>query len=294
MTGFGDWGQLEALRETLGIHPLAMADVVHVPQRPKAELHDRHLLVITQMAQVREPGSIQVEQVGLILGPGWVASFQEQPGDVFDPVRKRIREASPRVRGMGADYLLYALIDAVIDGYFEVVEALGAVIDSLEEEVIDGSDRAALNRIHTTRRTLLQLHRVQWRQLDAVNTLLRNEEFPLSEAVQPYLRDAHDHTFQTLDALETFRDMVVGLMDLYLSAASHRMNEVMKTLTIVATIFIPLTFMSGVYGMNFDYMPELHWHWGYPTFWIAMLALGGGLLVWFRRRGWLGDGDDLG
>jgi magnesium transporter len=290
VTGFGDRALLERLREALGIHPLAMADVVHVPQRPKAELHDGHLLVITQMARVSE-GSLEVEQVGLVLGPGWVASFQERPGEVFDPVRERIRQPSTRIRRRGADYLLYALVDAVIDGYFPVVEALGGVIDALEEEVIASPNRAGLARIHATRRTLLELHRVQWRQLDAVNTLLRDEALPISEALHPYLRDAHDHAFQTLDALETFRDMLVGLMDLYMSSASHRMNEVMKTLTIMATIFIPLTFLSGVYGMNFDHMPELHWYWSYPTFWGAMAALAGGLVLWFRRRGWLGDGD---
>jgi magnesium transporter len=286
--GFGSRPVLEELGEVLGIHALAMADVVHVPNRPKAELHDDRLLVITQMARVTEAGDIDIEQVSLVLGPGWVASFQEKSGDVFDPVRARIRTARSRIRHLGADYLLYALIDAVIDGYFPVVEALGGVVEALEEEVIEHASRASLARIHATRRTLLTLHRVQWRQRDAINGMLRDEELPLSESVKPYLRDAHDHAFQTLDAIETYRDMVVGLMDLYLSSASHRMNEVMKTLTIVATIFIPLTFLAGVYGMNFDYIPELHWPWGYPAFWAAMVGLGGGLLLWFRHRGWLG------
>jgi magnesium transporter len=285
---------LEEIREVLGIHPLAMADVVHVPQRPKAELHDDRLLVITQMARVAESGAVDVEQVSLILGPGFVVSFQERPGDVFDAVRTRIRSAASRIRHSGADYLLYALIDAVIDGYFPVVEALGGVVEVLEEEVIERPSRAALTRIHATRRTLLTLHRVQWRQRDAVSSMLRDEGLPISETVQPYLRDTHDHAFQTLDAIDTYREMVVGLMDLYLSSASHRMNEVMKTLTIVATIFIPLTFMAGVYGMNFDYMPELRWQWGYPAFWASMAGLGGILLLWFRRRGWLGTGETSG
>ena len=288
VAGFGSRSVLEEIGEILGIHPLAMADVVHVPQRPKAELHDERLLVITQMARVAETGEVEVEQVSLVLGPGWVASFQERPGDVFDPVRERIRSTTTRIRQMSADYLLYALVDAVIDGYFPVVEALGGVVDALEEEVVEHASHASLARIHAARRTLLTLHRVQWRQRDAVSAMLRDEGLPISEEVKPYLRDAHDHAFQTLDAIETYRDMVVGLMDLYLSSASHRMNEVMKTLTIVATIFIPLTFAAGVYGMNFDYMPELRWHWGYPSFWAAMLGLGGGLLLWFRHRGWLG------
>lgn len=286
--GFGDQDTLEAIGEVLGIHPLAMADVVHVPQRPKAELHDSRLLVIAQMARVTEAGGVDIEQVGLVLGPGFVVSFQERPGDVFDPVRARLRAETSRIRQADADYLLYTLIDAVIDGYFPVVDALGGVIEALEEEVVEDPSRASLARIHATRRTLLTLHRVQWRQRDAVNALLRDEDLPLSEAVKPYLRDTHDHAFQTLDAIETYRDMVVGLMDLHLSSASHRMNEVMKTLTIVATIFIPLTFVAGVYGMNFHYMPELRWHWGYPAFWASMVTLAGGLLLWFRRRGWVG------
>lgn len=290
VVGFGDRAVLEEIGEVLGIHPLAMADVVHVPQRPKAELYDDRLLVITQMARMSEAGQIDIEQVGLVLGPGFVASFQERPGDVFDPLRARLRTASSRVRRLGADYLLYSLVDSVIDGYFPVVEALGAVVDALEEEVVESPTRASLTRIHATRRTLLTLHRVQWRQRDAISTLLRDEDLPLSPAVKPYLRDAHDHAFQTLDAVETYRDMVVGLMDLHLSSASHRLNEVMKTLTIVATIFIPLTFLAGVYGMNFDVMPELHWRFGYAAFWIAITGVGVGLLLWFRRRGWLGTG----
>ncbi len=287
--GFGDGRVLEQVGAALGIHPLALADVVHVPQRPKAELHDGRLLVVTQMARVTQAGNIDLEQVSLVLGSGWVVSFQERPGDVFDPVRTRLRSQTTRIRHLGADYLMYTLIDAVIDGYFPVVEALGGIVDALEEEVVERASRASLARIHATRRTLLTLHRVQWRQRDAVATMMRDEALPFGEGVRPYLRDAHDHAFQTLDAIETYRDMVVGLMDLHLSSASHRLNEVMKTLTIVATIFIPLTFLAGVYGMNFEYMPELRWKWGYPAAWLLMAGLGGALLLWFRRRGWLGS-----
>jgi magnesium transporter len=168
-----------------------------------------------------------------------------------------------------------------------VVETVGDLLDELEEAVVTTPSPAVLMRIHAVRRTLLQLHRIQWRQRDAVGTLLRDEGFPFSEAVRVYLRDAHDHAFQTLDTIETYRDMAVGLMDVYLSSASNRLNEVMKTLTVMATIFIPLTFVVGVYGMNFDWMPELRWRWGYPAVWIAMIAIGGGLLAWFWRRGWL-------
>jgi magnesium transporter len=286
--GLGDEGVLSQLGEMLGIHPLAMADVVHVPQRPKAELYGDRLLYIGQMARLAETGEIDIEQVSLVLGPGWVASFQERPGDVFDPVRDRLRSKATRIRRMGPDYLAYALLDAVVDGYFSVIEALGGVVDALEEEVVEQANRATLARIHGMRRTLLTLHRVQWRQRDAVAALLRDEELPITDAVKPYLRDVHDHAFQTLDALETYRDMVVSLMDLYLSTVSNRTNEVMKTLTIVATVFIPLTFLTGVYGMNFEHMPELQRPWGYPALWGLMVVVGVGLLAWFRRRGWMG------
>jgi magnesium transporter len=292
--GFGSRSILARIGEVLDIHPLALADVVHVPQRPKAELYGDRLLVISQMARVIEEGRVDIEQVSLVLGPRFVVSFQERPGDVFDPVRTRLGTAGTRIRTMGPDYLLYSLVDAVIDGYFPVIEALGDAVDALEEEVILRPTPATLARIHATRQTLLAMHRVQWRQRDALSLLLRDEALPITPEVKPYLRDAHDHAYQTLDAIETYRDLVVGLMDLHLSSASHRLNEVMRTLTIVATVFIPLTFVAGVYGMNFDVMPELHWRWGYPAFWIAMIVLAVVLLAWFRRRGWLGDGAESG
>jgi magnesium transporter len=290
LDGFGDEAVLQQVGAILGIHPLALADIVHVPQRPKAEMHGDRLLVIAQMASVGAGGAIEVEQVSLVLGPGWVATFQEWPGDVFEPVRVRIRSRTARICSEGPDYLAYALLDAIVDGYFPVVEALGAAIEELEEEVIEKPTPDTLARIHATRRTLLHLHRVQWRQRDALGSLLRADEFPFGAAVRPYLRDAHDHAFQTLDAMDTQRELVVGLLDVYLSNASNRLNEVMKTLTVVATVFIPLTFLVGVYGMNFEHMPELHWRWGYPAVWGVMLAVVAGLLLWFRRRGWLGDG----
>jgi len=282
---FGDGRVLSRIGEILGIHPLAMADVVNVPQRPKADLYGDRLLLVTQMAQI-VGGAIDLEQVSMVLGPGWVVTFQERPGDVFEPVRERIRQGA-RVRQLGADYLAYALLDAVIDAYFPVVEAIGEVVESLEEEVLERPDQSTLTRIHAARRSLVALHRMQWRQRDACGSLLRESDSPFSEPVRVYLRDAFDHAFQTVDAIETQREMAVGLMELYLSSASHRMNEAMRTLTVVATIFIPLTFLVGVYGMNFDVMPELRWRWGYAAVWGLMLATAVGLVSWFRRRGWI-------
>ena len=287
-------GNLEVLREIgrlLEIHPLALADIVNVPQRPKVELYGDRLLLICHMAMLTASGEIDFEQVSLVLGPDWVVSFQEKPGDVFDPVRTRIRSPQMRIRRMQADFLAYALIDAVVDGYFPVMEKLGDDLDALEDEVMERPTRATLERIHGIRRTLLRIHRLQWRQRDAIATLWRDESFPISDPVRLFLRDVHDHAFVVLDSIETFRDLSVSLMDVYLSAASNRLNEVMKTLTAVATVFIPLTFIVGIYGMNFDAMPELRWRWGYAAVWAVMVAIGAGVLAWFRWRGWLGDGD---
>jgi magnesium transporter len=285
--GLGDGKALERIGQLLEIHALAMADVVNVPQRPKAELHGERLLVITRMAQLGAAGAVDLEQVSLVLGPSWVATFQERERDVFDGVRARIRIPTMRVRQMGADFLAYALLDAVIDGYFPVVEMLGSTIEALEHEVIEAPERGTLGRIYGVRRTLLDLHRIQWRQRDAVAALERDPELPISAAVRVYLRDTHDHASETVDMLESYRDMSVSLMDVYLSSSSNRMNEAIKTLTVVASLFIPLTFIVGVYGMNFDYMPELHWRYGYAATWGAMIAVGGGFLAWLRWRHWL-------
>jgi magnesium transporter len=287
---FGNGRVIARIGEILEIHPLAMADVVNVPQRPKAEVYGDRLLLVTQMARI-DAGAVDIEQVSIVKGPGFVVTFGEHPGDVFEPVRERIRQGG-RVRSMGPDYLMYALLDAVIDGYYPVVEAIGNVVESLEEEVLGRPNRSTLRRIHAVRRSLVALHRMQWRQRDACGALLRDVDCPISDPVRVYLRDAFDHAFQTVDAIETQREMAASLMELYLSSASNRMNQAMRTLTVVATIFIPLTFVVGVYGMNFDYMPELRWRWGYPAVWLVMIAIGVALVAWFRRQGWIEPRDD--
>jgi magnesium transporter len=290
--GLGDGRVLERLRDVLAIHPLALADLAHVPQRPKVEGYGDHDLVVAQMARLDDGGAVEFEQLGLVLGAGWVASFQERPGDPFDPVRERIRKGA-LIRRMGADFLAYALLDAVIDGYFPVVERIGDRLEALEEEVVERPTRSVLLRVYAARRALAALHRVQWRQRDALAQMLRGDErLHFSEGVRVYLRDAHDHALQALDLVENAREIAIGLMEVHLSSASNRLNEVMKTLTVMATIFIPLTFLAGVYGMNFEHMPELRWRWGYAAAWGLMAALAGGLLLWFRHRGWLGDAED--
>ena len=286
--GLGDPELLRELGRLLEIHPLAIADIGNVPQQPKAELYGDRLLIVCHQA-LCPMSEIEFEQVSLVLGPNWVLSVGERPGDVFEPVRERIRSPQMRIRRMRADFLAYALIDAVVDGYFPVVERMGERLDELEDEVLRPPLRSTLQRMHAVRRELLQLHRIQWRQRDAIAALWRNEDesLPISEPVRPFLRDVYDHAFVVLDSIETYRDLAASLMDLYLSAASNRLNEVMKTLTLVATIFIPLNFIVGIYGMNFETMPELHWRLGYPAVWAVIIAVAAGLLYWFRRRRWI-------
>ena len=285
--GLGDGAALEWIRDALEVHPLAVADAANVPQRPKFEDYgDRHLIV-TQMVEFTEDNSLELEQLTLILGPAWVVTVQEHPGDCFDPLRERLRSGAGHIRRLGVDFLAYALIDQVIDSYFPAVEEIAGVLEDLEEEVIQQPRRATLVRVHAVRRTLIALHRMLWRQRDALAQMMRAEEGPFSAAVRVYLRDAHDHTLQALDTIESYRELSVGLMDVYLSSVSNRLNEVMKTLTVMGTIFLPLSFLVGVYGMNFENMPELHWHYGYYGVWAVMLLVAGGLLGWFWRRGWL-------
>lgn len=291
VTGLGDGSVLGWLRDVLAVHPLAVADIANVPQRPKFEDYGDRDLLIAQHVCISDDEGVEMTQVSIVAGPGWVVSVVEEPCGLFDPLHERLR-AQGTLRRNGADFLAYAMVDAVIDGYFPVLESLGELLEDLEEEIMDRPGRDALARLHAVRRVLLTLHRTMWRQRDALAQILRGDGNPFGEGVQVYFRDAHDHALQVLDAIESYREVTVGLMDVYLSSVSHRLNEVMKTLTIMATIFIPLTFIVGVYGMNFDWMPELRWRWGYPLVWGVMIAIAGALVFWFRRRGWLGDGDD--
>jgi magnesium transporter len=286
--GFGDEATIERIREIFGLHPLAIADAVNTPQRPKSEVYDHFNLYITRMVRLGEHREICAEQVSLFLGKSYVLSLQEQYGDVFDPVRKRIRQTESMICRHGADYLAYALIDAVLDGYYPVIEMLGDRLHDLEEEILDRPSPTGMRRIHAIRRELLGLRRAIVPQREAVNTLIREETDLVGPLVREYLRDCYDHAVQTSDAVETFSDLAANLMDLYLSSMSQRTNEVMKVLTVMASIFIPLTFIVGIYGMNFDYMPELHVWWAYPALLGIMLAIAVGMIVFFRMKGWIG------
>jgi magnesium transporter len=292
--GLGSEDVLQRLGVVFRLHPLALEDLVNVPQRPKIEEYDDQLLIITRMVMpLRQGHGCVTEQVSFILGQHYLLTVQEEPErDTFRSVRDRIRTCKGTIRKHGADYLAYALIDTIIDGFFPVLEAYGEQIEELEAEVVASPTRQTLEKIHILKRELLHLRRAIWPQRDALNSLIRDGNDLISDEVRIYLRDCYDHAVQVLDMVETYRELAASLMDVYLSSVSNRMNEVMKLLTVISSIFIPLTFIAGVYGMNFDpqaspwNMPELQWYYGYPLCWTLMLSSATGLIVFFWKRGW--------
>lgn len=229
----------------------------------------------------------KTEQISLIIGSNYLISFQEDEGDVFDLIRERIRTDRGRIRKMGSDYLAYSLIDAIVDNYFTVLEKIGESIEDIEDELIKNPTPEILQKIHTLKRELIFLRKSVWPLRELISRLERWESQLIDKSIDIYLRDVYDHTIQVIDALETFRDMLSGMLDIYLTSASNRMNEVMKVLTIIATIFIPLTLVAGIYGMNFKYMPELDSPWGYPMVYVVMLIISLVMLIYFRRKKWL-------
>jgi magnesium transporter len=286
--GFGDEDILQRLGGIFKLHPLVLEDVINVPQRPKVEDYDDQLVIIAQMV-VPKPGGrgFWREQVSLILGKNYLLTIQEEPEhDCFDPVRDRIRFSKGSIRERNADYLAYTILDSIIDGFFPVLEDYGERIEDLENEVVARPTPKTLDKIHQIRRDLLLLRRAIWPQREAINTLIRDASPLISRDVQIYLRDCYDHAIQVLDMVETYRELASSLMDVYLSSVSNRMNEIMKVLTVISTLFIPITFVAGVYGMNFKVMPELEWRWGYLAVWILMLSIVASLVYFFWKRGW--------
>jgi magnesium transporter len=270
------------------LHPLALEDILNTNQRPKMEDYEDYLFIILKMITYDEQEKmVRMEQVSIVLGSSFVISLQESEGDVFESVRERLRRGKGRIRKEGPDYLAYALMDAVVDGYFLVLEKVGEDIEELEEEVIGKPVPETAESVHNLKRELLFLRKSVWPLREAVAGLEKRESSLIQEKTSLYLRDVYDHTIQVIDTIETFRDMVSGMMDVYLSSLSNRMNEVMKVLTIIATLFIPLTFIAGVYGMNFKYMPELEWHYGYGLVWVVMVLIASLMLSYFRKKKWL-------
>jgi magnesium transporter len=286
--GIHDVELIGKVGKELNLHPLTLEDIVNTGQRPKMEDFDDYIYLVLKMLYFDEElNEVKIEQVSFILGDKYVISFQEREKDVFDPVRLRIRKSKVRIRRSGADYLLYALIDATVDSYFSILERIGEQIESIEEELVSDPKTETLHRIHALKREMIFLRKSVWPLREVIGNLERGESDLVKETTQIFLRDVYDHTIQTVDTVETFRDMLSGMLDLYLSSISNRMNEVMKVLTIMATIFIPLTFIAGIYGMNFEYMPELKWAWGYFAVWGLMVVTVIAMRFYFHRKKWL-------
>jgi len=291
--GLGDVSVLEKLGQHFNLHALCLEDVLNIPQRPKLEDYDHYEFLILRVAWLTDILPRPTEQVSLFLGDSYVLTFQEEEqNDVFEPVRMRLRQKRSRIRQSGSDYLAYALLDAAIDSYFPVLETLGERLEALEDLVLATPKRETLEEIYAVRRALTHLRRALWPAREAVQAFSRAETPLITDQTRLFLRDCYDHVLQVLDVLESYRELASGLMEMYFSSQSHHMNEVMKVLTIIATLFIPLTFVAGIYGMNFDVskspwnMPELQWYWGYPFSLALMAGLALLLLAFFRRKGW--------
>ena len=300
--GLGDEEILKKIGEIFKLHPLVLEDVVNVPQRPKFEDYESQILLILQMVYVKnvEELDFSTEQVSFILGEKYLLTFQEEEKyDTFDGVRDRIKHSKGNIRKRGSGYLIYTLIDSVIDGFYPVLEVFGEEIERLEEEAVENPTRATLKKIYYLKRKLLELKRLIWPVRDAIQALMREESPLIGKDVDMYLKDCYDHSVQVLDVVENYRDLTYSLMDVYMSSVGNKMNDIMKVLTIIATIFIPLTFVAGVYGMNFNpgssplNMPELNWYWGYPAVWILMIAIGAVLFYVFWRKGWFKGFSDI-
>jgi magnesium transporter len=289
--GLGDEAVLQRLGQIFGLHPLMLEDAVNVPQRPKVEDYPDQLLVIAWMVMPNPKGwGFVTEQISLIVGPHYLLTIQEEGElDCFGRVRDRINNNKGVIRHHGPDYLAYCLLDAIVDGFFPILEAYGERIEELEDEVLLHPQRSTLTEIHQLKRELLGLRRAIWPLRDALSTLMRDGSDRLTPEVQIYLRDCYDHSIQVIDMLETYRELASSLMDIYLSSVSNRMNEIMKLLTVISSIFIPLTFIAGVYGMNFAHMPELAQRWGYPVCIGVMGSIGGLMGLFFWRKGWFND-----
>lgn len=286
--GVHDTELLKTLNEHYGIHALVSEDIANTGQRPKLEEHEDYMFITLKMLYLDDgkTNDIISEQISLILGKNYVISFLEDAGDVFDPVRERIRGGKGRIRTMGADYLAYALMDTIIDNYFVVLEGLGSSIEALEDDLTKDIKPDMVHQIHYMKRSMVYLRKQIWPVREVINSLLRIESKLISKKIDIFLRDIYDHIIQVMDTIESYRDILSSMHDIYLSVMSNKMNEIMKVLTIFSAIFIPLTFIAGIYGMNFENMPELKWQYGYFFILGFMIFLGGGLVCYFKKQDW--------
>ena len=286
--GIHDIDLIEKIGGHFQIHPLTLEDIVNTGQRPKLEPYDQYLYIVLKMLHYHdETGEVRSEQISLILGERFLISFQEVEGDVFTLVRDRIRKGRGRIRRGGCDYLAYALIDAIVDHYFVILEKTGEQMEDLEESLLGEPRSETLQAIHDLKREMIFMRKQVWPLRELINGLAKAESELVQEGTGLFFRDVYDHTVQIIDTIESYRDLLSGMIDLYLSTISNRTNEVMKVLTIIATIFIPITFVAGIYGMNFEVIPELKWRWGYAGFWVVILLIATTMLIYFRRKKWL-------
>lgn len=291
ISGDPDTESLRELGSLYGLHDLSLEDVLNTGQRPKLDVFDDQLFIIMSLPVLHD-GVLRIEQMSLFLGAGYLISFHNGLADPFELLRKRLRSHGGRLRSRGADYLLYGLLDAVIDAGFPLLEAIGNDIELLEEELLESPSKATLRRLHQLKQSLLLLRRRLWPQREVLNRLIREESALIGDNTLLYLRDCYDHTVEVMELIEAYREIATGMLDVYLSSVSNRMNEVMKVLTVIATIFIPLTFLVGIYGMNFERsdspwaMPELHWYYGYPLVWLLMIGIALAMVVFFKRKDW--------
>lgn len=286
--GLGDLSVLRILGERFNLHPLALEDVLDTNQRPKVEQYDDYLFVVVQMLYLEKDKTISAEQVSMVLGKTFLITLQEEGEfDVFEPVRARIRAGSGRIRKTGADYLAYALLDSIIDHNYPVLESIGTAIDGIEDELVENPLVRPVGSLHGHKRTLTQIRRMVWPLRDVTNSLLHEESGLIRPETKIYLRDCYDHSVQLMDVVESYRDVLSGLTEIHISSIGLRTNEIMRTLTVISAIFIPLTFVAGVYGMNFAHMPELAKPWGYFACLALMLIIAVGQLIYFKKRRWL-------
>ncbi|HET8865007.1 MAG TPA: magnesium/cobalt transporter CorA [Gracilimonas sp.] len=286
--GLHDVEKLKHIWNYFELHPLIQEDIINTNQRAKIEEYPNNMFFVLRMMVVNEAtGQLDVEQVSIVLSKNSILSFQESDYPIFEPVLHRLRNGAPRLRNHGPDYLAYALIDTIVDYYFKVLEHFGDEIEALEDKILEGFDESIPEQVHTLRRKLIYFRKSVWPLRDSLNSLIRDESHLIQDDNKIYYRDVYDHLVQINDGIENYRDMVIGMLDMHMSQVSNRMNEVMKVLTIIATIFIPLTFIAGVYGMNFEYMPELSIPWAYPAIWTLMILTTAGMVFFFRKKDWL-------
>jgi len=285
--GLHDVSIIEKIGGYFDIHPLILEDILHTGQHPKMEVFEHYMYIVFKMLCYDEKSDeIQEEQISIILGSNFVISFQERVGDVFNPIRERIHSGKIRIRKSDADYLTYALIDTVVDNYFIILERIAEKVELLDDELFNDPSPATLKNIHNLKRKIISLRRSIWPLREIINRIEKEEFFLIHESTSIFFKDVYDHVFKIIDTIDTFQDIASGMLDTYLTNISNKMNEVMKVLTIIATIFIPLTFIAGIYGMNFKFMPELEWKWGYFLVWFVMIIVFSIMMFYFRRKKW--------